>query len=310
MAIVVDALLRIGRRALRGAAMVWLAALAFIAIFFFAVPFPWIVLCAAGIGLLRSRRMAAPSAEAAGPRIRASWLGALRVAAIGLLLWFGPVLALVVWLGESNVLVQEAVFFSKVAVVTFGGAYAVLAYVAQQAVEIHGWLRPGEMLDGLGMAETTPGPLIQVVQFVGFLGAHRNPGPFQPMTAAVLGSVVTTWVTFVPCFLWIFLGAPWIETLRGNRALNAALSAITAAVVGVVLELAVWFGLHVLFAAVDERAWAGMRIAVPDLRTFDGAAAAIAAGAFLAMLRLRAGMLVTLLGSVAAGAVWHLAAGR
>jgi chromate transporter len=311
MALVVDALLRIGKRALQSAAMVWVAAAAFVAIFFFAVPFPLIVLGAAMLGLLRRRTVAMPaSPPRTGARARPSWFGALRVLAIGLTLWFGPVLALVVWLGPGNVLVAEAVFFSKVAVVTFGGAYSVLAYVAQQAVEVHRWLQPGEMLDGLGMAETTPGPLIQVVQFVGFLGAHRNPAPFEPMTAALLGSLVTTWVTFVPCFVWIFLGAPWIESLRGNRALHAALSAITAAIVGVILNLAVWFALHVLFAEVNEHGWAGMRLLVPALRTLDVAAAVIAAGAFVAMLRLHAGMVATLLGSIAAGAAWYLAAGR
>ena len=164
------------------------------------------------------------------------------------MLWLAPVLMLLVTVGPGDVFSQIAVFFSKMAVVTFGGAYAVLAYVAQAAVETYGWLRPGEMLDGLGMAETTPGPLIMVVQFVGFMGAFRAPGALPPMLAGALGGVLTTWVTFVPCFMWIFPGAPFVETLRSNKALSAALAAITAAVVGVILNLAVWFALHTLFA--------------------------------------------------------------
>src|SRR5262249_35686839 len=159
-------------------------------------------------------------------------------------LWLIPVATLLVALGGANVFSQIAVFFSKMALVTFGGAYAVLAYVAQQAVEHYGWLKPGEMLDGLGMAEAAPGPMILVLQFGGFMAAFRDPGGLSPMLAGTLGGLLVTWVTFTPCFLWIFLGAPFIETLRGNKALNAALSAITAAVVGVILNLAIWFAIH------------------------------------------------------------------
>ena len=173
-------------------------------------------------------------------------------------------LILLLTLGSDDVFSQIAVFFSKMAVVTFGGAYAVLAYVAQQAVETYGWLGPGEMLDGLGLAETTPGPLIMVVQFVGFLGGYRNPGALDPMLAGTLAGMLTTWVTFVPCFLWIFLGAPYVEALRGNRALGGALAAITAAVVGVILNLAVWFALHVLFAEVHEVRAPGLTLDVPE----------------------------------------------
>src|SRR5437660_2280157 len=178
---------------------------------------------------------------------RPSVARALGVSAVWLALWLVPVIALLATLGSANVFSQIAVFFSKMAVVTFGGAYAVLAYVAQQAVEYYGWLKPGEMLDGLGMAETTPGPLIMVLQFVGFMAAFREPGSLPPMVAGTLGGLLTTWVTFVPCFLWIFMGAPYIEKLRGNTALNAALSAITAAVVGVILNLAIWFAIHTVF---------------------------------------------------------------
>jgi chromate transporter len=222
-------------------------------------------------------------------------------------LWLAPIAALALALGAGHVFVAIAVFFSKAAVVTFGGAYSVLAYIAQQAVEVYGWLAPGEMLDGLGLAETTPGPLILVTAFVGFQGAYRNSGALDPLVAGALGAALTTWVTFVPCFLWIFLGAPWMEALRGRRALDAALSAITAAVVGVVLNLAVWFALHVLFGDVEARAVGPLRLWVPDLASLSPASLAIAAAALLAMLRAGAGMIPTLAASAAAGALWRLA---
>jgi chromate transporter len=196
---------------------------------------------------------------------------------------------------------EEALFFSKTAMVTFGGAYSVLAYVAEAAVDRHGWLAPGEMLDGLGMAETTPGPLIQVVQFVGFMGAYRHPGELSPFAAGVAGSIITTWVTYVPCFLWIFLGAPYIEHLRGKQALNAALSTITAAVVGVILNLYIWFALHVIFATVDEQALGPLRLLIPDWRTIDPVAVAISIAAFVAMFRYKVGMRTVLAISSALG---------
>jgi chromate transporter len=207
----------------------------------------------------------------------------LRVSAVFLALWLVPVVTLVALLGWDNVFSRIALFFSQMAIVTFGGAYAVLAYVAQQAVETYGWLRPGEMLDGLGMAETTPGPLIMVVQFVGFLGAYREAGGLDPLLAATFGAVLTTWVTFVPCFLWIFLGAPFIERLRGNAALSGALSAITAAVVGVILNLAIWFALHVLFHTVVDVRVLGMTLDVPVLASADWTAIALTAAAMLAL---------------------------
>jgi chromate transporter len=182
----------------------------------------------------------------------------------------------------------------------------VLAYIAQLAVQTYGWLAPGEMLDGLGMAETTPGPLIQVVQFVGFMGAYRADVGLDPMVAGVLGAVLTTWVTFVPCFLWIFLGAPYIEYLRGNRHLTAALSGITAAVVGVVLNLAVWFSLHTVFADVGETRALGIRLYQPDWASVDPFALALAAGAFYLIFRRRWPILATLTASAAAGAVIYL----
>jgi chromate transporter len=214
-----------------------------------------------------------------------------------------PILFLWATLGAEHVLTLEALFFSKAAVVTFGGAYAVLAYIAQQAVEVYQWLVPGEMLDGLGMAETTPGPLIMVTQFVGFMGAFRFADPFSPLTAAVLGSVITTWVTFVPCFLWIFLGAPHVERIRDNRVLGSALSCITAAVVGVVLNLAVWFAVHTLFADVTEAHFGLARVLVPDWQSWNISATLIAAAAFLAMFTLRWSMLRTLGAAVVLGLI-------
>src|SRR5215468_9562922 len=289
LAIVVEALVRIGKRALKNRVMIALAAIAFVGIFFFNVPFPIIVFGAAIIGFVAGVMRLAEFEVSAGhgadkgkPAVVDDMLGesipeharptvarALAVSAIWLALWLIPVVGLLVTLGSANVFSQTAVFFSKMAVVTFGGAYAVLAYVAQQAVEHYGWLKPGEMLDGLGMAETTPGPLIMVLQFVGFMAAFRDPGTLSPMLAGTLGGLLATWVTFTPCFLWIFLGAPFIETLRGNTAVNGALSAITAAVVGVVLNLAVWFALHAVFRQVTPVHGYGLAFDVPVLGSVD-----------------------------------------
>jgi chromate transporter len=326
LAVVVEAVLRIGRRALASRALVAIAALAFAAIFLFEVPFPAIVAAAAVLGLVGSRlrpRSFVRPAAGAGPgggaadealdaraaHTRPSAARALRVVAVCSLLWLAPLAAARALLGPDHVYAELGVFFSKAALVTFGGAYAVLAYLAQAAVETHGWLAPGEMLDGLGLAETTPGPLILVTQFVGFLAAYRHAGLADPLLAGVLGAALTTWVTFVPCFLWILLGAPFVEALRGRRALDAALAAITAAVVGVILNLAAWFALHVIFGSVEERSAWGMRLLVPDPASVDPVSLAIAAGALVALLRLRAGMLPTLGASAALGAVWRLVAG-
>jgi chromate transporter len=221
-------------------------------------------------------------------------------------LWFGPVLLILAILGPRHVYFEQAAFFSKTAVVTFGGAYAVLAYVAQQAVENYGWLKPGEMLDGLGLAETTPGPLILVLQFVGFLGAYRSPGGLEPMLAGVLGAVVTVWVTFVPCFLWIFLGAPYVEALRGNRSLGTALSAITAAVLGVVLNLAVWFALHTIFGTVGELRVLGAHLLVPEWSSIRVPTLAVCAVAMLALFRFKLGMMKTIGGCAALGLLYTL----
>ena len=330
LAIVLEAVMRIGRRALKNNVMLGLAAAAFIAIFAFDVPFPLIILTAALIGYVGGRAglpafltgsnghgkhgKAVPDAETAlGESVPAharpsiSW--SLRVSAICLVLWLGPVAALLLALGPDDVFTNIAVFFSKMAVVTFGGAYAVLAYVAQQAVETYGWLQPGEMLDGLGLAETTPGPLIMVTQFVGFLGAFRDPGGLNPFVAGTLGGLLTTWVTFVPCFLWIFLGAPFVETIRGNRALAAALAVITAAVVGVVLNLAVWFGLHVLFGEVRAVQGFGMSLDVPVFATIDPAALVLTLAAIVAVFHLKIGMIPVLAACSAAGVLYFLAVG-
>jgi chromate transporter len=206
--------------------------------------------------------------------------------------------------GLENLYTQIGLFFSKMAVVTFGGAYAVLAYVAQEAVQTYHWLKPGEMLDGLGMAETTPGPLILVLQYVGFMAAYRNAGVLAPMLAGALGATLTVWVTFTPCFLWIFLGAPYIEHLRNNRLLTAGLSSITAAVVGVVLNLAVWFALHTLFAHVGIVSYYGITLNIPDIHTLDIATLILASSAMLMMFRLKLGMLPTLAICAVAGVAY------
>jgi chromate transporter len=218
-------------------------------------------------------------------------------------------LLLLTFAGPDSVFSDIAIFFSKLAVVTFGGAYAVLAYVAQQAVEGYGWLRPGEMLDGLGMAETTPGPLIMVTQFVGFMGASRAPTGLHPLVAGTLGGLLTTWVTFLPCFLWIFLGAPFIEKLRGNAALSSALSAITAAVVGVILNLAIWFALHTLFAKVRPWSGWGIRLDVPVPTSLDIPALVLTAAAIVAMFRFRIAAIKVLAACAAAGIAWWAVTG-
>jgi chromate transporter len=230
----------------------------------------------------------------------------LRVSAVWLALWLVPVAVIVLTLGATNVFSEIAVFFSKMAMVTFGGAYAVLAYVAQAAVQTYGWLAPGEMLDGLGMAETTPGPLIMVLQFVGFMAAYRDPGMLHPLLAGTLGGLLATWVTFTPCFLWIFLGAPFIEVLRGNKALAGALSAITAAVVGVILNLAVWFAVHTIFGEVRPLRWGPFSFDAPVLGSVNLWALLLSLAAVVAMFRFRVGMVPTLAATSAAGVVLYL----
>lgn len=287
LAIVLSAVVRIGRRVLKNRVLVLIAVAAFIAIFLFNVPFPFLVLSAGLLGWVGTyfvpelfavpiRHQSKATATSMPPAlaiqlhsVEPSMSRSLRICAIFLALWAIP-LGILAWqFGTSSVYVQEGLFFSKAAVVTFGGAYSVLSYVAQQAVHRFGWLQPEDMLNGLGMAETTPGPLIQVVQFVGFVGAYRNPGSLNPIVAGLLGSVVTTWVTYVPCFFWILLGAPYVERLRHNDRLNATLTAITAAVVGVILNLAVWFAMHTLFGRVHTTSWFGLHLTIPDFMTIN-----------------------------------------
>jgi chromate transporter len=319
LAIVLEALVRIGKRALKTNAMFVLAGAAFVLIFFFGIPFPLIILAAAVIGFVGELSGHA-SFQASGhgatgktedadsllgeelpahARPTISWTAT--VAAIWLLLWLVPVGAILANFGPANVFSQIAVFFSKMALVTFGGAYAVLAYVAQQAVENYRWLAPGEMLDGLGMAETTPGPLIMVLQFVGFMAAFRDPGGLPPMLAATLGGLLATWVTFTPCFLWIFLGAPFVEKLRGNKALNSALSAITAAVVGVILNLAIWFAVHTIFREVFHIGQFGLSFDAPVFASVNAWALLLSVAAALAIFRFKVGMIPTLIGCSLAG---------
>jgi chromate transporter len=277
MAIVAHAVIRIGQKALKNSVMFVIAALAFVAIFFFKVPFPFIIFGAALVGFIggalfpsRFRVVAAVSAaeiaenapETGATTNQMTFRRAVKVLAVCLVLWWTPVLLLGIWRGFDSVFVREGVFFSKAALVTFGGAYAVLPYVAQAAVQNYGWLTAPQMMDGLGLAETTPGPLIMVVQFVGFLGAWNNAGSLPPLIAGILGALITTWVTFTPSFLWIFLGAPYLERLRSQQKLSAALSAVTAAVVGVVLNLAVWFGLHTIFPEANAVNWFAVIVGV------------------------------------------------
>jgi chromate transporter len=327
LVIVVEAVLRVGRRALRNNVMRGIAAAAFIAIFFYNVDFPIIVVAAGLIGWLGGRLGWAPFLAGGGhgkvggkqvadadsllgeetpPHARPNLRWSLSISSLFLALWLVPVAILYVGLGGDNVFTQIALFFSKMAVVTFGGAYAVLAYVAQEAVGTYHWVTPGEMLDGLGMAETTPGPLIMVTQFVGFLGAWRSPGPMNPVLAGTLGGLLTTWVTFTPCFLWIFFGAPFVEMLRANKALAAALGAVTAAVVGVILNLAVWFGLQVLFAKLTPYHFLGATVDVPVLASANIPSIVLAVAAAIAVFRFKFGMVPVLLSSSLAGVVFFL----
>jgi chromate transporter len=299
--VVIEAILRLRKRALDGRLSTMLALGAFVAIFAFAVPFPVIILAAAIIGALAIRADTSASALAPAAVAPPSSLAALRTAAWWLVIWLVPLALIRLTLGTDHVLAREGAFFSQTAVLTFGGAYSVLTFVAQRAVDTFHWLTPKEMLDGLGMAETTPGPLIQVVQFVGFMGAWRNAGAWSPLVAGVAGSIVTAWATFAPCFLFIFVGAPYVEYLRQNRRLSAALRGITAAVVGVVGNLALWFSLHTLFGALRTVQLGAASLLVPVANSLDWRAATITLVAALAMFSWKVGMLPTLLGAAIAG---------
>ncbi len=317
LAIVVGAVLKIGKKALKNEVMVGLAVLAFVAIFLFKIPFPAIIIAAGLIGwiggkvweekfLIVKGHAIKTSVQGGGDDseaglidrllepVKPTWSGTVKTALFWLTLWLLPVVLLLAFLGRDHIFTIQGIFFSQSALVTFGGAYSVLAYISQKAVETYGWLQPGEMLDGLGMAETTPGPLIQVVQFVGFMGAYRNAGSLDPLWAGVLASVLVTWVTYLPSFLFIFTGAPYIEQLRGNKNLTTALSGITAAVVGVILNLGVWFSLHTLFGTVGEQRFGRLYLPLPDWATVDWGAVFITAVAVFIYLKLHWDMLKTI----------------
>ncbi|MFE9029061.1 chromate efflux transporter [Streptomyces iakyrus] len=308
--IVAQAVTRVAKRSLTQPLLIAVAAASFAALALFSVPFPVVIAAAAVAGWLIGRYKPEALKPAGGhgadggapplipddalhheqPSRRRTW----RILAIGMLLWAVPVVAVARLTGTGSVFTTQAVFFSGAALVTFGGAYAVLAYVAQQAVQTYGWLTPKEMVSGLALAETTPGPLIMVVQFVAFLGAYRDPSTLNPWAAALLGALLTTWVTFVPCFLFIFLGAPYIERLRGNRRISAILTGITAAVVGVIANLALYFAEHALFTTIDNKTLGPVTLALPDLATLRPAALAITVIATLLIFKLRWSVLRTL----------------
>jgi chromate transporter len=326
LAIVAHAVIRIGKKVLKNAVMWGIAAAAFVAIYFFKAPFPAIIAAAGVIGFIggvaapqwfrvlkghgsksgdsgnaNNSRAVLHDEQEAATHHRPTMDHSIRVLLVCLTLWAAPILLAGTMLGWRSTLTQEGIFFSKAAMVTFGGAYAVLPYVAQETVERHEWLSQGEMMDGLGLAETTPGPLIMVVQFVGFMGGWNHPiewidgSTASPLLSATLGALMATWTTFVPCFLWILLGAPYVERLRDSARLAAALSTITAAVVGVVLNLAVWFGLHAVFPQADG---------VPTLNAIDWFVAVVASVTFLGLLRWNWGVVGVVLCCGAAGWVW------
>jgi len=310
VAIVAEAVIRIGKKTLKNAVLMGLAATAFISIYFFQLPFPLIVLSAGLLGFVGSQVLPAKfTVSKAGSNsskekvsataisddeppeehARPTWRRFFNVVAVCVSVWFAPIILLGIVRGWDDILVQEGIFFSRAATVTFGGAYSVLAYLAQQAVHHYGWIKPEEMLDGLGLAETTPGPLIMVTQFVGFMGAYHHPHGLDPVMAGIIGGLITTWATFVPCFLWIFVGAPFIEYLRGNQNLTAILTAITAAVVGVVLNLAVFFTRHALFPHARPD-WFGIGLAM---------------AAFIALLRFHWSMPTVIASAAGLGFLWQ-----
>lgn len=319
LAIVVEAVIRVGRRALKTRFALIVAAFAFAALFFFDLPFPLVVLAAGIAGYLATRLQPATGEKAMAaaakqiladkpsvidssfPDGASSWGRTFQLLATWLALWIAPFAVIGVMLGFDTVYSAIGLFFSKMAVVTFGGAYAVLAYVAQQAVETYHWLKPGEMLDGLALAETTPGPLVLVLSFVGFMAAFRAPLGLDPLMSGLLGATLATWVTFVPCFLWIFLGAPYVEALRNNRALSGALAAISAAVTGVILNLAVWFGLHVLFFSVERFAAGPVSMPLPVWQTFQLPSFCLALLAAALLFFFKRGVVTTLVLCAAAG---------
>ncbi|NHE56456.1 chromate efflux transporter [Cyclobacterium plantarum] len=322
LAIVIGAVIKIGKRALKNEVMIIMAALAFVAIFFFEVDFPYIIIVAGLTGFIGGRIWeekfhVIKGHEAKSDQennyfidsyiqpVKPSIKKTVKTVLLFITLWALPLVLIALWIGTENIFFSEGLFFSKTAVVTFGGAYAVLAYIAQKAVEDYGWLKSGEMLDGLGMAESTPGPLIQVVQFVGFMGAYRLSGTMDPLLAGILASFLVTWTTFVPCFLFIFTGAPYIEYLRGNKNVTTALSGITAAVVGVVLNLGVWFAIYTLFGEVNESHSLGIRWIIPEWATINIPSLVIGLIAAFVYFILKWDMLKTILVSIICGILYY-----
>ena len=318
--IVAAATIRIGKKALRNLAMYLIAAIAFVAIFFLHVPFPIIVLTAGVIGVLAwarwpatftvtaerdAERTAISDEGSAGEHTTVKLGRSILVLVAGLTVWFVPLLLVAAWAGRGSTLSEQAWFFSKASVVTFGGAYAVLAYITQAAVTKYGWLSANQMVTGLGLAESTPGPLIMVTEFVGFVGAYQHPGTLDPLVAGMIGALVATWATFAPCFLWIFLGAPFVETLRGKDRLSAGLHAITAAIVGVILNLALWFAIHTLFTSVRDVTVAGGPVPVPVWSSIDWFAVLVAGVAFVGLWRYRWNVVWVVAGSALAGLIYQ-----
>jgi chromate transporter len=298
LGIVVQALLRVASRALDAPFKRGIAVAAFVGLAALSLPFPLVVLGAGLLGTvvakLRPDWLALKPVAPAPARSPRPWRTSVTSVLLGLAAWAAPMAAILIVLGPDHVLWKVGAFFSKLAVVTFGGAYAVLAYMGQQSVEHYGWLSAGEMADGLGLAETTPGPLIMVTQFVGYLAAFRAPEPFSPLLAGVLGAALTTWVTFVPCFVWIFTFAPWIERLEHARALKGGLAAITAAVVGVIANLSLWFAFHVLFARVETHRLGPVSLDLPDPASLHWSAAVLAVIAAVLIFHLRLGLIKVL----------------
>jgi chromate transporter len=311
LVIVAQAVVRVGGRALGHPRLVALAAAAFVALSVFKIPFPLVIGVAAVVGwalgrwapdTMREKHPARDDPEGPTPLISddqlhsepPSGIHAVKVVGVGVLAWAAPVALVLALAGRDSIFADMATFFTGAALVTFGGAYAVLAYVAQKAVQFYGWLTPGEMITGLALAETTPGPLIMVVQFVAFVGAYHDPGSLNPWVAAVLASLLTTWVTFVPCFVFVFVGAPYVERLRGNHALSAALRGIMAAVVGVIANLAVYFAIHTLFSDVRTMAWGPVELQLPQPGSLKPLSLGVALVAAILLFRARWSVMRTL----------------
>ena len=299
LAIVVQALIRIGGRALNTRFKRYVAVAAFIALFFFNLPFPIVVLGSGALGIFvasqRPNWLALRPGNGLPITTQRPWAASARTILIWGLIWAAPLVLILATFGRDHVLWDIGSFFSQLAIVTFGGAYAVLAYMAQEAVQGFGWLSAGEMADGLGLAETTPGPLIMVTQFVGYLAAFRAPEPFTPLVAGIIGAGLTTWVTFAPCFMWIFAFAPWIERMENARWLKGGLATLTAAIVGVIANLTVWFALHVFFSQIDERQLGPVRLYWPDPSTFSWQAALLAIFAAVLIFRLKWNVIAVLI---------------